>query len=317
MDICATVLDNYQVRKTKKQKKEFGELVNSYAKPNGYPCRTEKGLFGAKNIIVGDPEKAKVVYTAHYDTCPQLPIPNFITPNKFSIYLLYQLLLVLGIFVLYFGLCFIVGAAIGVALALLDVDPEAASPFLSLISLICFITVYALFFAGPANKHTANDNTSGVVTLLEIMRRMPEEKRESAAFIFFDLEESGLFGSSGYASKHKAEKKDKLIVNFDCVSDGNHILFVLCKGAKNDRELLGKYFESNEDFNVEIHDKGVFYPSDQANFNRGVGVAALKYSKKLKTLYMDRIHTSKDVIFDEKNIEYLSTRAAAMASEME
>lgn len=318
MDICATVLENYQVRKTKKQKNEFIELVNSYAKINGYPCRTEKGLFGARNIIVGDTEKAKVIYTAHYDTCTRLPFPNFITPKKFSIYLLYQLLLTLGIFVLYFGLCFILGVAIGVVMGIFDIDTEVVSPYLSLVSLLCFVGVYALFFAGPANKHTANDNTSGVVTLLEIMEKMPEKKRESAAFIFFDLEESGLFGSAGYASKHKNEKKDKLVVNFDCVSDGNHILFVLRKSArKEDKELLAKYFESNDDFNVEILDKGVFYPSDQANFNRGVGVAALKYSKKLKALYMDRIHTSKDVIFDEKNIEYLSTRAANMASDME
>ena len=68
---------------------------------------------------------------------------------------------------------------------------------------------------------------------------------------------------------------------------------------------------------MEILSKGVFYPSDQMQFNRGVGVAALKYSKALRTLYMDRIHTSRDVILDEKNIEYLAVRGAKMASEME
>ena len=106
-----------------------------------------------------------------------------------------------------------------------------------------------------------------------------------------------------------------LLVNFDCVSDGNHILFALRKGAKAYRQTLEKYFASNEDFEVEILDKGVFYPSDQMNFALGVGVAALKYSKRLKTLYMDRIHTKRDVILDEKNIEFLSDRAVNMACE--
>lgn len=310
MNIFETVLENYQVRKTKKQKNEFIELVNSCAKLNGYTCRTEKGLFGAENIIVGDTEKAKVVYTAHYDTCVRLPFPNFITPKKFSIYLMFQLAITLCISV-FIGI--FIGTAIYAAELVFGSVPAVISP---LIGLLFFLVFFVIFYAGPANKHTANDNTSGVVTLLEIMEKMPEDRRENAAFIFFDLEESGLFGSAGYSSKHKNEKKDKLIVNFDCVSDGNHILFVLRKGAVKDRALLEKYFGSNEDFDVEILDKGVFYPSDQANFNRGVGVAALKYSKKLNTLYMDRIHTSKDVIFDEKNIEFLSDGAALMASEM-
>ena len=317
MNIAATILENYQVRKSKKQKDDFIELVSSYARTKCYPCRVEKGLFGARNIVVGDPEKAKVVYTAHYDTCPQLPVPNFITPKKFSIYLMYQLLLTLGIFAIYFALCFLAGLVLGAVLAIFNADPEVIEPFAGLIACVCFLAIFLLFFAGPANKHTANDNTSGVVTLLEAMRKMPEDKLERAAFIFFDHEESGLFGSAGYAAKHKKEKKDKLFVNFDCVSDGNHILFVLRKGAKNDRALLERYFRSNEDFNVEILDKGVFYPSDQMNFNRGVGVAALKYSKRLNTLYMNRIHTKKDIIFEEKNIEFLSDGAVNMACEAE
>ena len=311
MNIFETVLENYQVRKTKKQKDEFLSLVESSARVNGYSCRTEKGLCGARNIIVGDTESAKVVYTAHYDTCTHLPFPNFITPKKFSIYLMFQLTVTLCISV-FIGL--LIGTTICVADLVFGSVPWVISP---LMGLLAFLVFFVIFYAGPANKHTANDNTSGVVTLLRIMERMPEDKRKNAAFIFFDLEESGLFGSAGYASRHKGEKKNKLVVNFDCVSDGNHILFVLRRGAVKDRALFEKYFESNEDFSVEILDKGVFYPSDQANFERGVGVAALKYSKRLKTLYMNRIHTSKDVIFDEKNIEYLSARAVRMASEWE
>ena len=312
-NIANTILDKYQIRKTSKQKSAFIELVESYARTKDYACRVEKGMMGARNIIVGDPDKANVVYTAHYDTCPKLPFPNFITPKKFSLYLLYQLAITLGIFIFAFAIGFIgglFGTAIGNVVCLSEELVNA------IINVMVFVIIYGLLFllvAGPANKHTANDNTSGVVTLLEIMRKMPDDKLERAAFVFFDLEESGLFGSAGYASKHKNQKSNKLLVNFDCVSDGNHILFVVRKGAKTYRSLLEKHFISNEDFKVEILDKGVFYPSDQMNFSCGVGVAALKYSKRLKTLYMDRIHTKRDVIFDERNIEFLSERAVNMA----
>lgn len=318
METAKNVLDNYQVRKTKKQKNEFIGFVEKYSAENGYSCRTEKAVFGARNIIVGDPERAKVVYTAHYDTCPVLPFPNFITPKKISIYLLYQIVIALGFFVVYPIIVLALFGAAFFAVNVLHVSNAIFIPFYTgTLESVVLIVMFMLFFFGPANKHTANDNTSGVVTLLEIMRRMPEDKRENAAFIFFDLEEMGLFGSSGYASKHKSQKKNKLLVNFDCVSNGDNILFVLRKGAKNDRALLEKYYESNGEFKVEILDKGVFYPSDQAQFSRGVGVAALKYSKFFKTLYMDKIHTKNDTVFEEKNIEYLAARATQMASEME
>ena len=44
------------------------------------------------------------------------------------------------------------------------------------------------------------------------------------------------------------------------------------------------------------------YPSDQMLFPRGTAIAALK-GKRI--LYLDRIHTARDTILDEKNIEYL------------
>ena len=72
-----TIFDKYQVRKSKKQKAAFIEYVENVAKSYGYGVKLEKGYFGAKNIVVGDVENAKVIYTAHYDTCARLPVPNF------------------------------------------------------------------------------------------------------------------------------------------------------------------------------------------------------------------------------------------------
>ena len=158
---------------------------------------------------------------------------------------------------------------------------------------------------GPANKHTANDNTSGVTTLIDIMNTVPTKNREDIAFVFFDLEEAGLFGSMAFNIKHKKAMKNKLLINFDCVSDGNNILFAVRKKAKKYIPAIKDAFTENEVFNIEIASKGVFYPSDQMNFPCGVGVAALKRSKFFNLLYMNRIHTKKDTIYCEENIKFL------------
>ena len=53
-----------------------------------------------------------------------------------------------------------------------------------------------------------------------------------------------------------------------------------------------------------VHEKGFSAnPSDQANFPYGVGICALR--KKGKTLYLSRIHTPKDTILEETNVNIL------------
>lgn len=301
-----TVFEKYEIRKTKKQKTAFIDYVKRIATENGYSCTIEKGSFGARNIVVGSPEKAKAVYTAHYDTCPVLPFPNFITPKNFLIYLLYQIAVVL---LFMFVPIFAVQLLAELAMTAVGVP----SDLIPLISLLIYeallVGIIVLMLAGPANKHTANDNTSGVTTLLDLMTAMPEEQRENAAFVFFDLEESGLIGSSSFANKHKRTMEKKPLINFDCVSDGENILFAVRKTAKAYVPMLKEAFGENEICKVEILSKGVFYPSDQVNFKGGIGVAALKKSKRFGILYMDRIHTGRDTVYRKENIAFLTAGA--------
>ena len=307
-----TVFEKYQVRKSKKQKSAFIDYVNATAAAEGYECHTEGGYFGARNIVVGNPDQAKVIYTAHYDTCARMPFPNFITPTCIWMYLLYQILLTVGIL----GLPLLIIVGLG---ALLGNAIELSEEVLGKILYFCWLALIAvemwLLMAGPANKHTANDNTSGVTTLLNIMQALPSDQRESVAFVFFDLEEMGLFGSAGYANKHKMVMKNTLLLNFDCVSDGRTILFAVRPGAKKYVPSIESAFPTTETHTVEVVSKGVFYPSDQANFARGVGVAALKKTKG-GLLYMDRIHTKRDTVYDEDNIAYLTEGAVRLAQSL-
>lgn len=303
-----TVFEKYEIRKTKKQKTAFIEYIQTVAKENGYACTVESDKKSVRNIVIGSPEKAKVIYTAHYDTCPVMPFPNFITPKNFLIYLLYQLLVtVIFMLVPAFAMQYISHSIFTAA----GIDPTLS---LWVFEITLFSILFFIIF-GPANKHTANDNTSGVTALLDLMIAMPEELRAYAAFVFFDCEETGLVGSSAFAKKHK-EAHLKPLVNFDCVSDGNHILFAMRKDAVTYASMLKEAFPENESCKVEILSKGVFYPSDQAKFKKGIGVAALKKSKHGGILYMDRIHTKHDTVYREENIDFLTKGAIRLTEIM-
>lgn len=296
------IFKKHEVRKTKAQKSAFRDYVVSYARSIGYDARVETAGRNAKNVIVGDPRQADVVYTAHYDTCAAMPLPNFITPKCFQLYLLYQVVLSLFLYIIPFSIMicsrYVYDATDSIGLFSLML--------LGGYALLLAITV--LFMMGPANKHTANDNTSGVTLLLDIMTDMPTELRGKAAYIFFDLEELGTLGSKGYAMRHKTLAKQLLVVNFDCVSDGKNILFVLKKKAQYVAEKLEQAFPSNDTYTVEVAGKGVFYPSDQRNFERGIGVSALNKTKR-GLLYMNKIHTKRDTVYDEMNIDFLKNGA--------
>lgn len=288
-ELSRQILASWQTRKTKKQKTAFIEFLQ--ARLPELQLESFKGLAAGRNLVLGDVSSAKVVFTAHYDTCALLPFPNFITPKNFLIYLLYQILICLPLFVVY-------------PLVLALTKNGEIAYFAEIAMLILF---FVLLLGGPASKHTANDNTSGVLTLLELYQKLTPEERAKTALVFFDQEESGLFGSSAFYRKHKKVMRDKLVINFDCVSDGDHFLFVAKKKAQKHYSALlaqayaapsGKtcWFETN---------RTAFYPSDSANFPLGVGVAAMQKKKGIG-LYMNKIHTKKDTVMQEENIEFFA-----------
>ena len=289
------ILTAFPVRKSKQQKQEFRDAAQSYLKQLGYSPTVEKGSFGCRNMVIGDPETAQYLITAHYDTCARLPIPNLITPCNFWAFLGYQLVVML----LMLLVPAIPGALAGLLAGSFDVGYY--------VWFLCVWAVIALVMIGPANKHNANDNTSGVVTLLEIARSLPESQRGKVCFVLFDLEEAGLIGSAAYRKAHKKASDSQLVLNLDCVGDGDYIRFFPTKKLKKDRKKLTSLYKAcgylgKKD--VLVHEKGFSVcPSDQANFPYGVGICALR--KKGKTLYLSRIHTPKDTILEETNVNIL------------
>lgn len=296
------VLQNFPVRKTKNQKLAFRDAIVSYLSSIGYHVAIEKGKYGARNIIVGNPDLARYLVTAHYDTPAVLPFPNLITPCNLLPFLGYQFIITV--------LIFLIALLPGLILVALGVNTEAASRMW----LLCLYGVLLLMLIGPANKNNANDNTSGVVTLLEIAKSMPQEQRSKVCFVLFDLEEAGLIGSSYYRKVHKKQTDTQIILNLDCVGDGNEIVLFPTKKLKADggkmvslRKMVGSFGIKS----IAIREKGfAYYPSDQKHFPFGVGIAAFHRSK-WSGLYCSRIHTRKDTVLEETNVNIL--RAAIIS----
>ncbi len=301
-DLSATILEKYQIRKSKKQKQSFIDLLKTH-----FPeLQVQEGGFPkSRNLILGDINSAEVVLTAHYDTCAWLPFPNLITPKNIFIYLLYSIAIIIPIAALGFG--------VNIIIDLIFKD------FLInyIVSLVFYFLVIYMMLAGPANKHTANDNTSGVITLCEIYQAMSSQQKAHTAIVFFDNEELGLVGSSFFRSIYKNQMKDKLLINYDCVSDGDHILIGISKKARpNYLKIFENSFLSTDSKNILIEKaEKLLYPSDQSNFKCTAAVAALN-KNKIFGYYMSRIHTNRDTIFDEENITLLKNYTLSLIDQL-
>lgn len=298
----STLLSTYQVRKSKAEKTAFIAYVQSLCTQWGYPCTIEEGgLLKSRNIVVGDLSTAKTIFTAHYDTQPVLPFPNFITPQNIPVFILFQLFIV-----------FVFSLATGLASFVFGMLGGFAVGYWASMAVLLLLLWQMMF--GIANKHTANDNTSGCASLLAMMEDMPETERNKVCFVFFDHEEVGLFGSAAFRKRHGATLDDKLLINIDCVSDGEHLMLISKKDAEGTvyenalhTALATQTNESCMHF-VYSSAKKAIYPSDQAHFKNACALAAF-HKGKVVGYYLARIHTPADTVFETRNIECIAKAA--------
>lgn len=291
-EISQEIFRRFQVRKSRAQKAEFIAFMREQ-----FPeLRVEEGgrLPRCRNLIIGDVDRAEILLSAHYDTCARLPFPNFICPQNMPLYILYSLLICIPFF--------LISALINFGLFFIS-DSYLLHMAVSLV--VIFGLIYLVFFGGKANPNTANDNTSGVLTLCELYAALSPEQRAKTAFIFFDQEETGMFGSALFKKLHPQAARSKLLINFDCVSDGEHMLIVKSRAAK---KLYGEAFAVafTDGMGKTAHHggSGTFYPSDQMNFRLGTALAAM-HKAPLVGLWLGRIHTKHDTVLDESNLQYI------------
>lgn len=300
------LLEHFPIRKSKEQKAAFRQWLIHTLHQAGYQPGTEehRGPVSSTNVVVGDPERAEIILTAHYDTCAVLPLPNLITPRNPVTFLLYQVAL---------GVLMVLPAIAAEVLVIRLFHAPLWAAMVTLYGVLFFLLWWML--AGKANRHNVNDNTSGVITLLETALALPEEDRNRVAFVFFDNEEKGLLGSAAFYKKHRAGVGDTLVLNFDCVSDGDHILFIPSKKLKKNgsaMDRLERAFPPAGDKHTLVCRTGFsVYPSDQKHFSGGVGVAAC-HKAPWVGYWLGRIHTGRDTVLMEDNIHLLRRGVLAL-----
>lgn len=297
MTLLDFINEKYPVRRTTEQKKAFQEFVLEKFPSGPKKAVVETTKDGKnENIILGNPLSAKVVCVAHYDTPMSSLLPNLMLPRSTVAFVLYQILTVLPLIAIALIPTLIVNA----------IHPLSRQELLLMVLVLYYVPWYLMFFAFK-NPKNHNDNTSGVSVVLSLAERLEDEQLKNVAFILFDNEEKGKKGSKAFFADHKEEMKDRLVINFDCVGNGENFLFITMKEAENKKEyaLLKERMQSGAGYQTYFYPaKGSHSNSDHKNFPCGVGCEACKRTKG-GMFYTPRIHTPRDIVADNANIEFL------------
>lgn len=299
MSYLDLINEKFPIRRKDEEKSKFLEFLSEESKKMGLSYVAETTSDGKnKNFVVGDVEGAKVVFTAHYDTPARSIFPNIMIPRNLPLFFSYQFLPVILMLLVSLPISYLVG------MVWLQDSRAYMLTFLAL-----YYVLYFLMFRGPSNPKNYNDNTSGVATLLEIMRGQSAEEKGRVAFIFFDNEEKGKKGSKAYFKDHESLMKDKLLINFDCVGNGETVVFIAKEEAEKTEEYerLKGCFAPKDGYTAEFYPmRGSESNSDYKSFPLGIGCMACKRSKR-GLLYTPAIHTAKDTVAKEENIEYIKS----------
>lgn len=307
MTVCEKITGLFPVRKSKLQKKSFRQWVMAEIAGMGYTVRVEQNDRGRQqNIIVGDPERAQVTFTAHYDTPSTILLPDLQIPRNYPVYLLWQMGILGGMLLL----SLLAGAALGLI--------TSSGNVMILGFFGAFVALMWLQLDGFANPSNVNDNTSGVAALLETMSRIPEEHRGKVAFILFDNMKKGRKGSRAYAREHLEMQHTRFVVNADSVGVGDvfvvstpSLAVQLPEYAKL-KQVLSAAPEKEALFCSSMTSRG---NSDFRSFKCGVGITAYRQVSGIG-LFLGSLHTRRDDTADQGNIEYLANAFAALAAQL-
>ena len=86
------ILEGYQVRRSEQQKTAFITFLQQQ-----FPDLRVETAGKNRNLVVGDIASAKVIFTAHYDTCVRSLYPNISIPFRPGLKFAYNMLTLLPI----------------------------------------------------------------------------------------------------------------------------------------------------------------------------------------------------------------------------
>ena len=301
MTIREEIDAQFPIRKTTAQKRAFEKWVMAKMREMGYRPYVDgmnrKDKLRHRNIVAGDPQNAELLISAHYDTAATIGVPDLRIPRNFPVYILAQGAVLLGMLLI----SLLIGTVVGLA--------TKSGDWLILTFFFAYLALMLLMMFGAANKHNVNDNTSGIAALLETMQRLSPEAREKTAFILFDHQETGSRGAKSYGAQHVEVQTMKLLVDLNCVGDGDTFVISAPKMAQDKPEyaVVRESLEENamaSGVSTQFFGRaGVQGAGDYRRFVCGVGVSAYHHSAGVG-LITGRIHTSRDTVCRQENLDY-------------
>ena len=265
------ILREYPVRRRPEEKEKFRLWLMGTLRELGYQpelqSRQSALQFGGNvlNVVAGDPERAKLILVAHYDTAIRSLLPPLYMPTRSLTAFLYlaltPALVLIGSFVLSFALTFPINA-----------------PYLTLpLFLLLLVTALLYLRFGPSERRNLNDNTSGVAALLETAATLTPRYRGEVAFAFLDGGFGGLSGAKGFRARYPSAK-EKTIINLCSVAEGSELLVLPNKNSRWDGALLDAIldsFENGEHTTVFLKTDGLtYFPSDNRAFRYACSICA-------------------------------------------
>jgi len=284
------VAKRFNRRMKRSDKDEFLEFVKRFAASYSYPIAIEKNTL-AQNAVVGSPRLAKYIFTAHYDTPPLMPA--FLVKNQIFFLVIQAIYIGLLIAIPFFFPAFIRDNTLLRIISRILVIIIGFIPF-----------IYIMGFIGKGNKNNYNDNSSGVIMLLELMEELrTAENRNDYCFVFFDNEEKGLFGSKFFQAYHRHHLNGKNIINLDCIGIGDNINIY-----GNNPQLFQAITESArkaEDLDLPINSfkNKITKASDHYTLRRYKAIMLCLETKRKNKFIMENIHTSKDTVLELEKME--------------
>lgn len=304
-DYLNEIDSRFPMRCTPEQKEAFRAYAVTEAQAAGWSAGTVREAGAHDNVIIGDPETAKTVFTAHYDTPHRALFPNLMLPTNKPLKYLYIAAIILPML----AIAILAGVA---ARKLTGLEGVAGRMLYIGVYLLVYVALAMLFIRGPVNKRNKNDNTSGTAAVLTLTDKLAGDK--NVAFILFDNEEKGKKGSRAYAAAHPGVKQNTLIVNMDCVGNGDSFIAGASASALSDPHFSALKTALENAGGKLCPASKASMNSDHKSFDKSVGIAACLYKKGVG-YYTPRIHTKRDTVASPENIEKLTNALREFAQE--
>ena len=202
-DFSRLLLEKLPIRLTREQKRRFLTNAMDCFSSMGYACQVQQGKWGgilSENLIVGNIDKADVIFLTHYDT----PRTRVFAPPRYpgrrglncllTIWPALLLLLVTCGFVTLLSLPWYAGEA------------------------IFLLGLWLLYYAAP-NQSNVNGSGSGLLALYQLAAQKP-----GAAFVLLDNQDVLRLGKKTFLKGMQSRLSGKTLVFVACVGDGEDCL---------------------------------------------------------------------------------------------